>query len=131
VADSQISGLDIHNSNLGHAGTSTVSNHYEVPNLSSMLYEYTNKEMDRVKQSFRIGNFHSLRDLPRHLLPGNVSQISRSKIESNLYSHIQEKQYIELTQGGGYFSKFEWQGDPYENFLESQRLERMQNVSKR
>ena len=54
--------------------------------MSSMLYEFTNKERDRVNQAFRTGNYHSLRDLPKHLMPGNVSQWSRSKIESNLYS---------------------------------------------
>ena len=27
---------------------SKISNHYEVPNMSSMLYEFTNKEQDRV-----------------------------------------------------------------------------------
>lgn len=46
--------------------------HYEVPNLSSMLYEFTNKEQDRVRQGFRIGNFVGLRDLPTKLLPGEV-----------------------------------------------------------
>ena len=59
---------------------SNISNHYEVPNLSSMLYEFTNNEQDRIHSSFRVGNFQSLRDLPRHLLPGNVSDYSRSKI---------------------------------------------------
>jgi len=53
--------------------TKSVQYHYEVPNLSSMLYEFTNREKDRVNQAFRVGNYHSLRDLPRHLLPGNVS----------------------------------------------------------
>ena len=47
--------------------------HYEVPNLSSMLYEFTNREADRIQHCFRVGNFHTLRDLPKHLLPGNVS----------------------------------------------------------
>jgi hypothetical protein len=28
--------------------TSKISNHYEVPNMSSMLYEFTNKEADRI-----------------------------------------------------------------------------------
>ena len=60
--------------------------HYQVPNLSSMLYEYTNREKDRVNEAFRTGNYHSIRDLPRHLLPGNVTQWSKSKIESNLYN---------------------------------------------
>lgn len=46
--------------------------HYEVPNLTSMLYEYTNKEQERVLQGFRIGNFVSLRDLPHVISAGNV-----------------------------------------------------------
>jgi len=27
---------------------SRISNHYEVPNMSSMMYEFTNKEQDRI-----------------------------------------------------------------------------------
>lgn len=46
--------------------------HYEVPNLSSMLYEFTNKEQDRVMQGFRIGNFVGLRDLPVKIQAGEV-----------------------------------------------------------
>ena len=67
-------------------GSGAVQHHYQVPNLSSMLYEFTLKERDRVNQAFRTGNYHSLRDLPRHLLPGNVSQWNKSKIDSNLYN---------------------------------------------
>lgn len=50
--------------------------------------------------------------------------MSRSKIEQNLFSKQEEKSYIELTSGGGYFSKFEWISDPYDRFLDQQRLER-------
>lgn len=123
-----ISGADVYPSSI--IQTSQISNHYEVPNLSSMLYEYTNSEMDRIRYSFRVGNFYSLRDLPRHLLPGNVSQISRSKIDTNLYSQIQEKSYIELTNGGGFFSKFQYVEDPFENFLEAKRQERLEHEEK-
>jgi len=45
------------------------SMHYEVPNMSSVLYEYTNKEYDVVKSAFRVGNHHSLRDLPNEIAP--------------------------------------------------------------
>jgi len=31
--------------------------HYEVPSLSSMLYEYTNKEQDSCVNAFRVGNW--------------------------------------------------------------------------
>lgn len=46
--------------------------HYEVPNLSSMLYEFTNKEAERILQGFRVGNFVSLRDLPTDMTAGGV-----------------------------------------------------------
>lgn len=52
---------------------SNISNHYEVPNMTSMLYEFTNKEADHIHQAFRVGNYVSLRDLPNVILPGNVT----------------------------------------------------------
>jgi hypothetical protein len=48
--------------------------HYEVPSLSSMLYEFTNKEQDLVLQAFRTGNFISMRDLPDNIAPNNILQ---------------------------------------------------------
>ena len=87
---------------------SKISNHYEIPNMSSMLYEFTNKEQDRIHHSFRIGNFVSLRDLPPAIIPGNVSTFQTSKIENNLYSIMERRTYVELAHNGGYFSKFEW-----------------------
>ena len=104
----------------GEQGSSKISNHYEVPNMTSMLYEFTNKEQDRVHQSFRIGNFVSLRDIPDSLLPGNVSSMAQSKQEENLYSIIERRSWVELSKNGGYFSKFEWKEDDYTNFKNSQ-----------
>lgn len=83
-----------------------------------MLYEFTNKEKERIVNCFRIGNFYSLRDLPKHLLPGNVSFVSQSKINENLYGMREERSYIELQRGGGYFSKFEHLPEPYGLYLE-------------
>ena len=97
---------------------SKISNHYEVPNMASMLYEFTNKEADHVHMAFRVGNFVSLRDLPNAIMPGNVSLMQSSKMEENLYSVMERKTYVELANNGGYFSKFEWQADPYGIFKE-------------
>lgn len=102
-----------------------ISKHYEIPNLTSVLYDFTGREMERIKNSFRIGNFHSLRDLPNNLSSGHVNLLSRSKIEDNLYGHKEERSYIELQKGGGFFSKFEWMEDPYERFLDQKTLERV------
>ena len=74
--------------------------------MSSILYEFTNKEKDKIDRCFRVGNFHSLRDLPKHLLPGNVSYMNTHKINENLYGQPEERSYIELQKGGGFFSKF-------------------------
>jgi hypothetical protein len=46
--------------------------HYEIPNLTSMLYEFTNYEAERIHQGFRVGNFVSLRDLRVNFQYGNV-----------------------------------------------------------
>lgn len=37
----------------------------------------------------------------------------------------EERSYIELQKGGGYFSKFEWQPEPYGLYLEEQSTERL------
>jgi hypothetical protein len=34
-----------------------ISKHYEIPNLSSVLYEYTHSEIDRIRHGFQPGNF--------------------------------------------------------------------------
>ena len=92
--------------------------HYEVPNLTSMLYEYTNKEQERIFMGFRRGNFMSLRDMPNDMSNGNVLQAQKDKIEANIREKVEPKLYVELANGGGYFSKFEWKPDPYVRFLE-------------
>lgn len=92
----------------GNNFNSKISNHYEVPNMASMLYEFTNREQDRIHQSFRTGNYISLRDIPNAIIPGNVSTMQSSKIEENLYSIIERRSYVELQNNGGYFSKFSW-----------------------
>ena len=61
-----------------------------------MLYEFTNKEADRIAQGFRIGNFVSLRDLPKDMISGNVLQTQKDKIEKNLYDPLPRRTYVEL-----------------------------------
>ena len=76
--------------------------------MAAMLYELTYREADHIHQAFRVGNFVSLRDLPNAILPGNVTLSQSSKMEENLYSEMERKTYVELSNQGGYFSKFEW-----------------------
>lgn len=54
--------------------------HYEVPNLTSMLYEYTNREKDTVESAFRGGNYQTIRNLPDDIRPYSVGQAVRNKI---------------------------------------------------
>ena len=50
--------------------------------------------------------------------------MTRSKVENNLYKQVEERQYVELLNGGGYFSKFAYESDPYDRFLDQQREEK-------
>lgn len=59
--------------------------HYEVPSLSSMLYEFTNREQDLVNQAFRTGNYISMRDLPENIAPNNVLQQLHIKMRQVLH----------------------------------------------
>ena len=54
-------------------------NHYELPNLTQLLYDFTNKEQDTILQCFRTGNYTSLRDLPTNLLPNSVVKMLQNK----------------------------------------------------
>lgn len=65
----------------------------------------------------------SLRDLPNEIAAGQVLNQQTAKIEGNLYGAMENrgahvKTYIELSQAGGYFSKFDWKPDPYGLYLE-------------
>ena len=96
--------------------------------MSSMLYEFTNKEGDRIHQAFRVGNYVSIRDLPDSLVPGNVSYMQTSKMEDNLQSVMERKTYVELAGNGGYFSKFPYsyneEYDSYDSYKEDMRKRR-------
>lgn len=83
-----------------------------------VLYEYTNKENDIVRNAFRTGNWDSLRDLPNDLKPFNVQQqISRRLQLEELHSSMvsQNKRIAReiLKENGGLFQRFEWMKDPY------------------
>ncbi len=59
-------------------------NHYELPNLTQLLYDFTNKEQDTIMRCFRVGNYTSLRDLPANLLPNAVTKMMNDKQDNNL-----------------------------------------------
>lgn len=109
--------------------------HYEVPNMSSMLYEYTNREKDYVERAFRGGNYQTIRALPDDIRPFNVGQAVKEKIaNAALFSSIigqNNHVYQELLKGdGGVFSKFQWQADSYNNAKEQESMLRMTRQSK-
>ena len=59
-------------------------NHYELPNLTQLLYEYTNKERDLIQRCFRTGNYNALRELPNQLAPNQILKYAREKQDVNL-----------------------------------------------
>jgi hypothetical protein len=54
-----------------------------------VLYDYTNKEYDIIKNAFRIGNWDSIRDLPHELKPYSVQQhIARRLQEEEVHNSM-------------------------------------------
>jgi hypothetical protein len=80
-------------------------NHYELPNLTQLLYDFTNKEQDTVMRCFRVGNYTSLRDLPANLLPNAVTKMMNEKQDGNLAWRNPAPKVATLT-GGGLFSDY-------------------------
>lgn len=84
----------------------------------AVLYEYTNKEYDLVKNAFRTGNWDSLRDLPNELKPFAVQQhISQRLQQEELHnSMIQQNKRVAkeiLKDHGGLFQRFEYISEDY------------------
>lgn len=80
-----------HSSNMSQGGQNqenipvdTSINHYELPNLTQLLYDFTNKEQDTIMRCFRVGSYTSIRDLPSNLLPNAVTKMMADKQDSNL-----------------------------------------------
>ena len=114
----------------------TVS-HYEVPNLTSMLYEYTNKEQEYIQRCFRAGNFNQLRELPDSVKPNSILDSNREK--QNFAVHFRskgafteaDKQKENISKIFGKDSvKFEEVEDNYEAFLDNQRQEKLKSKKK-
>jgi hypothetical protein len=90
--------------------------HYELPNLTQLLYDFTNKEQDTIQQCFRTGNYASLRDLPTHLMPNAIAKAMRDKQDMNLAFKQPEGKVVKLS-GGGLFREYEYLSEPYDLYL--------------
>jgi len=98
-------------------------NHYELPNLTQLLYDFTNKEQDTIMRCFRVGNYTSLRDLPANLLPNSVIKMLNDKQDANLmWKQPQPK--VQTLTGGGLFSDYEYIGEDYVMYLKQKKDER-------
>lgn len=110
-------------------GSEAQMSHYEMPNLSACLYDYTNKEQDAIYRCFRTGNYDSIRDLPNDIAPQHLIEQIKDKITKNITKNPNEPErdhrgkIIKLA-GGGLFHEFEWMPDSFSNFLEAKRKEK-------
>ena len=54
--------------------------HYQLPNFSSILPEYTNSEQDYIKGAFSCSNFASITKVPNDLKPTEISKARNSNV---------------------------------------------------
>ena len=96
--------------------------HYELPNLTQLLYDFTNKEQDVIQQCFRTGNYASLRDLPVQMMPNSIAKAMRDKQDMNLAFKPPEGKVVKLS-GGGLFREYEYISEPFDLYLQQKQLE--------
>eukprot|EP00347_Sterkiella_histriomuscorum_P005196 403357524 len=92
----------------------TSVNHYELPNLAQLLYDYTNKEQELIQRCFRTGNYNSLREIPNKIQPNVLLKFLKKKMDQNLQAKMPTDQ--KKLVGGGFFNEFEWLPDSYDNW---------------
>ena len=113
---------------------STAVYHYEVPNLTSMLYEYTNKEQEYIGRCFRSGNYNNLRELPDNFvgctLFNNDGSSKFAKGEQPHFKVHYKSKNGEEGQKDDSAKKFEYMSDNYEAFLESQKKDKITSKEK-
>ena len=83
-----------------------------------------------MNQAFRVGNWFNLRDLPNYIAPNNIlQQLQQNMNNAAAHSSIQSlnnKHHVEnLGKNGGYFEKFEYAADGYDQMKEINRQERI------
>ena len=101
-------------------------NHYELPNLTQLLYDFTNKEQEIIAKCFRVGNYQSLRDLPNSMGAGNLIKALNDKQDTN-FAYKQPAPRVQTLTGGGLFKDYEWLPDSFDIFMKQKSDERKEN----
>ena len=104
-------------------------NHYELPNLTQLLYDFTNKEQEIIAKCFRVGNYQSLRDLPNNILSGNLIKAMNEKQDGN-FQYRQVPPRVQTLTGGGLFKDYEWMPDSFDIYMKQKSDERKENQRK-
>ena len=100
--------------------------------VSSLLPEYANNEVDRIREAFKASNYASLEKLPFKLAPDAVAATSQEFLSRNLAQPIvPQPTHKSLKQQHGLFHTFEYIPSPYSRMAELQAAERAaSNVAK-
>ena len=105
---------------------------YAKPNLSHMLYDYTNRDQDLVAQAFRTGNFTYLSSLPNFIQPSAVADALAQKSVESVNRHSKPKPKLcHLWGCDGLVHEFEWMPDSYEGLSQQLKKERVESEAKR
>lgn len=110
--------------------------HYEAPNLTSMLYEYTNKEQEYINRCFRTGNYTTLREMPNDFTGGTFFK-NDPKAGPTLGSILEQQNSDVKPKGAGARGskanteiKFEYMADDYDAFLDTLKQEKKESKEK-
>lgn len=92
--------------------------------MSSLLPDYTNNEVDRIREAFKASNFASLEKLPCKIAPEAVAESSQEFLSRNLAQPVAPPPTHKSLKQHGLFHTFEYIPSPYSRMAELQAAER-------
>ena len=109
---------------------------YAIPNITSILPEYSNAEQEYIQRTFAQGNYDLLHSLPSDIGAGEVNKFRKAHMEQARKMLLDNMPHAagsipKATNKHGLFQEFEYKPSPYNLSDEIQSRERLESEAAR
>jgi hypothetical protein len=109
---------------------------YAIPNITSILPEYSNAEQEYIQRTFAQGNYDLLHSLPADISAGEVNKFRKAHMEQARKMLLDNMPHAagsipKATNKHGLFQEFEYKPSPYSLSDDIQSRERLENEAAR
>ena len=109
---------------------------YAIPNITSILPEYSNAEAEYIQRTFAQGNYDLLHTLPSDISAGEVNKFRKAHMEQARKMLLDNMPHAagsvpKATNKNGLFQEFEYRPSPYNLSDDIQSRERLESEAAR